>query len=620
LSDPNALEEMEKLGIEMVGHCKGLPLGIIVLGGILVNKRHLVDWKNVHRNIKSVIRRGESREKEHGGVSQILELSYSDLPYYLKPCFLYLSKFREDADMDAEGLYQLWMAESMVMSNGKGEGETMMDVAESYLGELAQRTMVQVQLNDGQGYEFKKFNSCRMHDMMRELCLSKAKEEDFFQTVDLENEDGVGSDSSSISARRAVIYFKSQDFGSSVVSINKKSGRRLRSLLLLNDGETTYAGRMPRMVKSHLSDFRLLRSLAIEQFSPSQTHLSIKVVIDIISDYFTLPNAIGTLIHLRYLSLEKSIFIMFPTCIEKLIHLQTLVLRGCEFMVFTRCMEKVLSKMSELQHLYLPHSVGYKVSGSKLKLGNLINLEILDDFDPSWCRTEDLMKLINLRKFGATVMSNHLEATQDIISYLSSTKAKNIRDASLEISRCKFATEEWQTILTQLLGSSCVHKLILRGPITINLPRYNNISTLPSRLTQLHLYESKLEEDPMPILAAFPHLFTLLLSNAFRGKKMRCSSNGFFHLRCLEICKMYQLQSLEIEDGAMPRLSKLEFQECDAMNIIPYGLRFVTSLQTLRITTQNKKFKRKVRAVCSGVKGEDFETIGHIPSIIIVDY
>jgi hypothetical protein len=492
----------------------------------------------------------------------------------------------------------------------------MMDVAESYLGELAQRSMVQVQLNDEEGYEFKKFTSCRMHDIIRDLCLSKAKEEDFFHSsIDLDNQNGVGSTSSSISARRVVIYFKGDDVDGIPVSTYSP---RLRSLLIVNDGWSPPDRLLPRMVKSHLSDFKLLRSLAIQRFGPRDWKLDSTKSLKYLRDHFRLPNAIGSLIHLRYLSLRSSHFVMFPTCIKKLKQLQTLDLGGCLFLYFTQCMENVLRKLSKLQHLYLPFKIDKFVGENKLMLDKAINMEILEYYNPAYHRSEDLMKLINLQKFGANVDSNHLEATKEIISYLSSTKAKNMRCASLYIFHCNFDTEEWQEIFTQLLQPGCVHTLILNGPIRIKLPRYNNSSTLPSsRLTQLSLCDSKLEEDPMPILEAFPNLLSLTLLNAFQGTEMSCSSNGFPRLKSLSIRYLYHLRSFKLENGAFPRLSKLYIQGCHDMYIIPDGLRFITSLQTLEIAIMPTEFIEQVEAVQNGEKGEDFEKIGHVPSIII---
>ena len=50
------------------------------------------------------------------GVLQILALSYNDMPYQLKLCFVYLGKFQEDWEIEVERFYQLWMAGSMVLS------------------------------------------------------------------------------------------------------------------------------------------------------------------------------------------------------------------------------------------------------------------------------------------------------------------------------------------------------------------------------------------------------------------------------------------------------------------------------------------------------------------------
>ncbi|THF97827.1 hypothetical protein TEA_010645 [Camellia sinensis var. sinensis] len=145
--------EMMELGKEMVKHCGGLPLAIVVLGGLLANKHKMEEWKEVSKNIRHYL--NKKGKGSHGGVlvSDILALSYQDLPYHLKACFLYLSHFPEDYDIRAEKLVQMWMAEGIVSSSvppaqvGEMEVEkTTLDVGMSYLSELAQRCMVQVQL------------------------------------------------------------------------------------------------------------------------------------------------------------------------------------------------------------------------------------------------------------------------------------------------------------------------------------------------------------------------------------------------------------------------------------------------------------------------------------------
>ncbi|KAM7462457.1 hypothetical protein LguiA_030578 [Lonicera macranthoides] len=434
--DHEEVKEQEKLGIEMVKQCGGLPLAIVALGGILVTKHSLQEWENVRHNIKSFLRHGEGMGQHYGGVIEILALSYNDLPYQLKPCFLYLGKFPEDSEIEVERLYQLWMAESMVLSKDRKEGETMMDVAECYLGELANRCMVQVQLEE-KGYGVTKFKSCRLHDMVRDLCLSKAKEEDFFDIIDFQNENNtehVGSSSSFTSkARRVVNYSHEENNSNNDVFVDKITSQHLRSLLFFNESRE-HKGRMPRMVKSRLNDFKLLRVLAIEGFDP-----------------FEIPKAIGKLIHLRYLCLRDNSLGMFPSYIKNLKHLQTLDLRVRNSVSF-QCKGNLLGKMRQLRHLYLPREMVRSFQASKLRLDGLINLEILENFDPSWCESEDLIKLINLRKLTARVKLQNLKGAKEIISYLS-TNLSNIRYSSLWFEDCNFASEEWPTILIQLLES-----------------------------------------------------------------------------------------------------------------------------------------------------------------------
>ena len=65
---------MEALGRQMVKRCGGLPLAIVVLGGILAAKNTSREWDVIYKNDKS-------RRWLEDGVSKVLALSYHDLPY-----------------------------------------------------------------------------------------------------------------------------------------------------------------------------------------------------------------------------------------------------------------------------------------------------------------------------------------------------------------------------------------------------------------------------------------------------------------------------------------------------------------------------------------------------------
>jgi hypothetical protein len=81
-------------------------------------------------------------------VEKILGLSLEDLPPKLKPCFLYLGRYPEDSEIEAEKLYQLWIAEGMVSLNDRRGDESIMNVAEWYLEDLAQCFLVGVEVSE----------------------------------------------------------------------------------------------------------------------------------------------------------------------------------------------------------------------------------------------------------------------------------------------------------------------------------------------------------------------------------------------------------------------------------------------------------------------------------------
>lgn len=155
--------DLEKLGREMVARCGGLPLAVVVLGGLL-SKKQAHEWHKARDHIWRHVTRDSSY------LQPIIELSFIDLPSELKPCFLYFSLFPEDYTINVEKLIRLWVAEGFIV---QGE-EVMEDVAEEYLTELIHRNMVQ-QVGKSLG----KATSCKLHDILRDLALQKAREYNF---------------------------------------------------------------------------------------------------------------------------------------------------------------------------------------------------------------------------------------------------------------------------------------------------------------------------------------------------------------------------------------------------------------------------------------------------------
>jgi disease resistance protein RPM1 len=87
--------------------------------------------------------------------------------------------FPEDYSINCARLIRLWIAEGFVREK---QGLTLEDVAQDYLNQLIHRSLVQVEEVDFIG----KTRSCRVHDMLREVILSKS-EELSFHLVSMQN-------------------------------------------------------------------------------------------------------------------------------------------------------------------------------------------------------------------------------------------------------------------------------------------------------------------------------------------------------------------------------------------------------------------------------------------------
>ncbi|KAH0759033.1 hypothetical protein KY290_022526 [Solanum tuberosum] len=154
---------MESLAEEMVDKCRGLPLAIVVLGGILSYRKGVNEWQKVKTHL------WQHMKNDSVEITYILSLSYNDLSFELKQCFLYIGIFQEDHLIDAEKLMHLWLVEGFIP---RIREEHMEDIAENFLHELKSRSLIQV----AETY-FNKILTCRIHDLLRDLSVQKAMEE-----------------------------------------------------------------------------------------------------------------------------------------------------------------------------------------------------------------------------------------------------------------------------------------------------------------------------------------------------------------------------------------------------------------------------------------------------------
>ncbi|KAK1268655.1 Disease resistance protein RPM1 [Acorus gramineus] len=143
-----------------------------------LRKRHQIAIEM--RGIKSRVQKIAAMRERYTIVNmkRIILLSYTDLPYNLKSCFLYLSLFPEDYNIKFMKLIRLWMAEGFVKSNQ--QNIMVEEVAKEYINVLIKRGLILIADRNSYG----KVISCRVHDVVREIILSKAREENFTTFTD----------------------------------------------------------------------------------------------------------------------------------------------------------------------------------------------------------------------------------------------------------------------------------------------------------------------------------------------------------------------------------------------------------------------------------------------------
>ncbi|KAH0757107.1 hypothetical protein KY290_020600 [Solanum tuberosum] len=282
--------EMESLAKDMVEKCRGLPLAIIVLSGLLSHKKGLNEWQKVKDHLWKNIKEDKSIE-----ISNILSLSYNDLSTALKQCFLYFGIFPEDQVVGADNIIWLWMAERFIP---RGE-EIMEDVAEGFLNELIRRSLVQVA-----DTFWERVIACRVHDLHHDLAIQKALEVNFFDIYDPRSHS-----ISSLCIRHGI-----HSQGKRYFSLDL-SNLKLRSIMFFDPGSLY-----------HLKLLRLRGLSALPSSIGNLKNLQ-TLVVDAGRYTFQLPRETADLMNLRHLVARYSKPLAH---IHKLTRLQVLEGVGCD--------------------------------------------------------------------------------------------------------------------------------------------------------------------------------------------------------------------------------------------------------------------------------------------------
>ncbi|XP_047959696.1 putative late blight resistance protein homolog R1B-16 isoform X2 [Salvia hispanica] len=232
--------ELEDVGKKIVEGCKGLPLSIVVIGGLLSkSERTKESWGLFEKNISSIVNSDDNQS-----CLQVLYMSYNKLPVHLKPCFLFMGMYGEDVEIFVSSLILCFVAAGYVKPI---KGKCSEEIAQEYLEELVERNLLIVEKRRHGG----KLESFKMHDLLRDLCLREAQKLKFLFVL------GDRSFPQAVNSQRHIVSRLKKDEYPTPLIQSLESASLVRMLV----------GEFP---DSFSYNFRLLRIMVLEDYSEEE--------------------------------------------------------------------------------------------------------------------------------------------------------------------------------------------------------------------------------------------------------------------------------------------------------------------------------------------------------------
>lgn len=590
--DHTLAKDMEEQANLILRRCRGLPLAIATIGGLLANRpKTSREWMNLREHLGSEL-------EFNRDIRRVITSSYDGLPYHLKSCFLYLSIFPENHEIRLTRLLRRWMAEGYIT---KPRDMSMEEVGRRYYNELISRSMIQPseKARASMGVE-----RCRVHGVVLQIILSKSIDENQLFIMDKHCTEAPQS------KIRHLVVTRWKINEDKMASINLSQVRSL-----------TIFGRCPPSLIS--PKLRLLRVLDLED--------TVKLENDDLKH-------IGELYHLRYLGLRKTIISRLPSSLQNLRYLETLDVQDTK----VTQLPVGITKLEKLRHLVggvnFARDLVEKTRKNKIKcICNKNLIHTMEDFvsgchgfmrveSPCSCcagqfsittpeRIEKLRnlqvlgvvhiaqgsevarnlgKLTSLRRLGVDVAASK-EVLMDLcrsISSLVRLERLEVRSESLEF--LKETEESPPKHLTSLRLCGCLG----------NLPKW--MSSL-NDLGKVKLLRTQLKQSDIEVIGNLPNLTLLALWEESFAEGSLCFSKGTFQkLKLLYIEGLENMKSIKNVEGTLPVLEKLEVKKCISLHDSEVGLsrvKFLENLNELVLTSCGDKpqletgLQRQIRGI-----------------------
>ncbi|XP_057431383.1 putative disease resistance RPP13-like protein 1 [Lotus japonicus] len=414
--DSNVHQSVEKVGREIVRKCNGLPLAVKTLAGLLRSKSERQEW---HKVLNSEIWDLQDHESS---ILPALRLSYHYLPSHLKRCFAYCAIFPKDYEFAKENLILLWMAEGLLQQS-KRHGR-IEEAGNEYFCELVSRSFFQQSRRDKSCY--------LMHHLVNDL----AQYVSGAFSVRIE-----GNNSNQVEERTRHLSHVISHSSSYVNLKDVSKANRLHTFLQIRTIGTSI-DMFNDMPNDLLTKLRCLRELSL-----------------VGAYFYSLPDSIGELKHLRYLEVSDTEIMRLPESICSLHNLQTLKLVGCYKLSE---LPTDIHKLVNLRYLDIRDTC---LKWMPLQISELKNLQGLSDFFVGDDYGSSIGELGELSTLHGTLSIHYIE---HVANSKESEKAKLKEKHGLEMLSLDWGgcgdtddSQHEKTILDSLLPHTNLKKLAI---------------------------------------------------------------------------------------------------------------------------------------------------------------
>ncbi|KAF8661219.1 hypothetical protein HU200_057063 [Digitaria exilis] len=535
---------------DIIRKCGGLPLAIVTIASIFagqLNIKEKIDYLN--KSLGDCLITNPTLE----GMKQVIDISYNNLPQYLKACILYTGLYEEDIIIWRDDLVNQWISEGFICATG---GQDKQEISRAYFNELVCRKMIQPVLTNHNGEVL----SIVVHHMVLNLIVEyKSMEENFISVVHHSQANSTLADK----VRRLSLHFGNAEDAIAPTNMRLSQVRTLAYFGVLRC--------MPSIVQ-----FRLLQ-VVILHFWGDEDSISLDLT------------RISELFRLRYLKVSSNVTLDLHTKFHGLPYLETLTIDARVTEV-----PSDIFHLTGLLHLSLPMQTNLPNG-----IGHMTSLHTLQYFDLSTNMMENvhsLSMLTNLQELQltcstSTVQPGNLNNKMQFLLNSVLGRLSNLTSLNLVSQTSSYANSLDDADATRITISGGFSSVSTAPTLLQSLdvsPRICIFFCIPKWIGQLHklcilkIGVKKLAMGDVDVLKGLPALAVLSLYVQTKpASKIVIGKTGFLVVRYFKFNCCVPL--LKFEKDAMPNLRKLKLvfnvHSSDQLTRIPIGINFLSELK-----------------------------------------